>query len=220
MATRNEWDELQYYNKENQGIRTTTWKTGTDSSMTQMLLTTERTMPQRTSPLAQHSTTERAHVVLFLTHFITLTLAQEWVLPALHIHLHAMHGCLSLTRPTPLSTSQPSSSLSSSSPSSTSATSSSPELNKKIMENLCDSANNGVTAPTTSSTSPQVFWAQRPWLQRAPEPTSPPLLQDPCRGLGRGWPDTRQDAHWSVPRTSRLLRTRRRVSQSVSRRRL
>ena len=43
----------------------------------------------------------------------------------LHIHLHAIHGCLSLTRPTPLSTSQPSSCLSSSSPSSTSATSSS-----------------------------------------------------------------------------------------------
>ena len=34
-----------------------------------------------------------------------------------------------------------------------------PELNKKIMENLCDSATNGCegTAPTTSSTYPQVM---------------------------------------------------------------
>ena len=53
-------------------------------------------------------------------------MAQDGVLH-LSPHLHAMHasGCLSLTRPTPLSTSQPSSCLSSSSPSSTSATSSS-----------------------------------------------------------------------------------------------
>ena len=62
---------------------------------------------------------------------------------------------------------------------------------------------------------PHRLWAQRPWLQRAPELIGPPLLQDPCRGPGRGWPDTRQDAHWSTPRTSRVLRTRRRVSQSV-----
>ena len=62
---------------------------------------------------------------------------------------------------------------------------------------------------------PHRLWAQRPWLQRAPELIGPLLLQDPCRGPGRGWPDTRQDAHWSIPRTSRLLRTRRRVSQSV-----
>ena len=62
---------------------------------------------------------------------------------------------------------------------------------------------------------PHRLWAQGPWLRRAPELISPPLLRDPCRGPGRGWPDTRRDAHWSVPRTSRLLRTRRRVSQSV-----
>ena len=72
----------------------------------------------------------------------------------------------------------------------------------------------GVRTPTTSSTSHRL-WAQRPWLQRAPELIGPPLLQDPCRGPGRRWPDTQQDAHWSVPRTNRLLRTRRRVSQSV-----
>ena len=41
-------------------------------------------MPQRTSPLAQHCTTERAHVVLFFAHFITLTLAQVRALSALH----------------------------------------------------------------------------------------------------------------------------------------
>ena len=58
----------------------------------------------------------------------TLTLAQgsrlKFFAPC-HIHPHAIHGSLSLARPTPLSTSQPSSCLSSSSPSSTSATSSS-----------------------------------------------------------------------------------------------
>ena len=27
-------------------------------------------------------------------------IGSSWVLPALHIHLHAIHGCLSLTRPT------------------------------------------------------------------------------------------------------------------------
>ena len=32
-----------------------------------------------------------------------------------------------------------------------------PELNKKIMENLCNSASNGVRAPTTSSTSPDFY---------------------------------------------------------------
>ena len=67
-------------------IRTTMCKnkTGTESSMTQMLMTTESTMPQRTSPLALHCTTERAHVVLFLAHFITLTLAQVRALSVLH----------------------------------------------------------------------------------------------------------------------------------------
>ena len=152
-------------------IRTTTWKnkTGTESSRTQMLMTTERTMPQRTSPLAWHCTPERAHVVLFLAHFITLTLAQ--VLCALS-HRSPCHTCewLSLfdsiysTLYFPafllsvflfslfhLSDEQQ------------------PELNKKIMENLRDSANNG------GEGTYDVF-----------QLISPPLLQDPCREPGRG----------------------------------
>ena len=55
----------------------------------------------------------------------------------------------------------------------------------------------------------------RPMISTSSRTHQSPFLQDPCRGPGRGWPDTRQDAHWSVPRTSRLLRTRRRVSQLV-----
>ena len=59
------------------------------------------------------------------------------------------------------------------------------------------------------------FWAQPPDLQRAQRLISPLLLHDPFHGPGRGWRDTRRDAHRGSPRTSRLLRTRRRVSQSV-----
>ena len=85
---------------------------------------------------------------------ITLTfMAQEWVL---HFspHLHAIHvsGCLSLTRPTPLSTSQPSSCLSSSSPSSTSATSSSWGSTRRSWKTCATPLTTGVRAPTTSST--------------------------------------------------------------------
>ena len=61
------------YSITTRSFRTIMWKIGTESSMTQMLMTTETTMPQRTSPFALHCTTERAHVVLFLAHFITLT---------------------------------------------------------------------------------------------------------------------------------------------------
>ena len=93
--------------------RTTTWKhkTQTEGSMTQMLMATERTMPQRTSPLAWHCTTERAPVVLFLAHFITLTLAQvescphftsismpyTWVVVSLWLNL--LHSLLSSIPP-------------------------------------------------------------------------------------------------------------------------
>ena len=92
------------------------WKTGTEISMAQMLMTTERTMPQRTSPLAWHCCSmhisSHSHRLKFFA--------------ACHTHLHAIHvsGCLS-SHWTPLSTSQLSSCLSSSSLSSTSATSSS-----------------------------------------------------------------------------------------------
>ena len=82
-------------------------------------------------------------------------MAQVRVLPALHIHLHAIHGCLSLTRPSPLSTSQPSSCLSSFSPSSTSATSSSRSSTRRSWKTCATPPTTGVRAPTTSSTSPQ-----------------------------------------------------------------
>ena len=59
------------------------------------------------------------------------------------------------------------------------------------------------------------LWAQPPDLRRAQRLISPLLLHDPVLGLRRGWRDTRQDAHRGTPRTSRLLRTRRHVSQSV-----
>ena len=41
-----------------------------------------------------------------------------------------------------------------------------------------------------------------------------PLPQYPVLGPRRGWRDTRRDGHSGTPRTSRILRTRRHVSQS------
>ena len=63
-------------------------------------------------------------------------------------------GCFSLTRPTPLSTSQPSSCLS---PSSISATSSSRSSTRRTWKTCATPLTTGVRAPTTSSTSPQVM---------------------------------------------------------------
>ena len=62
------------------------------------------------------------------------------------------------------------------------------------------------------------LWAQPPDFRRAQWLISPLLLHDPFHGPRRGWRDTRLDAHSGTPRTSRILRTRRLVSQSVSRR--
>ena len=59
------------------------------------------------------------------------------------------------------------------------------------------------------------LWAQPPDLRRAQRLISPHHLHDPVLGPRRGWRDTRRDAHRGTPRTSRLLRTRRHVSQSV-----
>ena len=120
-------------------------KTGTESSMTQMLMTTERTMPQRTSPLAWHCTTERAHVILFLAHFITLTFGSSSSLARTSltvIHMPSMCATSFFTLNSTLYFPAfllsvflfPFFHLSDEQQ---------PELNKKIMENLCDSANNG-----------------------------------------------------------------------------
>ena len=51
------------------------------------------------------------------------------------------------------------------------------------------------------------FWAQPPDLRRAQRFIGPLLLHDPFHGPGRGWRDTRQDAHKGTPGMS--------VSQSV-----
>ena len=59
------------------------------------------------------------------------------------------------------------------------------------------------------------LWAQCSDLRRAQRLISHLLLHDPVLGPRHGWRDTRQDAHRGTPRTRRLLRTRRRVSQSV-----
>ena len=117
------------------------------------------------------------------------------VLSAFHIHLHSIHvcvGCFSLTRPTPLSTSQFSSCLS---PSSTSATRSSGSSTRRTWKTSATPLPKGVRTPTASYTSTQVM-SPRPMTS-----TSSRTHQSP--------------SHRSVPRTSRLLRTRRRVSQSV-----
>ena len=62
-----------------------------------------------------------------------------------------------LTRPTPLSISQPSSCLSSFSPSSTSATSSSWSSTRRSWKSCATPPTTGVRAPATSSTSPTVL---------------------------------------------------------------
>ena len=62
---------------------------------------------------------------------------------------------------------------------------------------------------------PHRLWAQLRGLQRAQRLFRFLLLHYTVIGPGHGWRDTRQAAHRGTPRTSRLLRTRRRVSQSV-----
>ena len=65
-----------------------------------------------------------------------------------------------------------------------------------------------VRTPWTCST----LWAQPPDLRQTQRLISPLILSS---DQGRGWRDTWQGAHRGTPRTSRLLRTRRHVSQSV-----
>ena len=129
--------------------RTTT--SGTESTKTWTPMTTLTTGPQSKSTTAwrfttctsTNSSTERAHVVLFLAHFITLTLAQVWVLHLSHpspchtrewlsLWLDLLHSLLPafllsvfLFPFYHLSDEQQ------------------PKLNKKFMENLHNSANNG-----------------------------------------------------------------------------
>ena len=148
MATRNEWDEqLQYYNKENQDDNVEKIKLGQKDDGE------DNATAHFTACVALHNwACARSPVPCTFHH---THIGSSWVLPALHIHLHAIHGCLSLTRPTPLSTSQPSSCLSSFSPSSTSATSSSRSSTRRSWKTCATPPTTGVRAPTTSSTSPQ-----------------------------------------------------------------
>ena len=134
--------------------------------MRQMLMTTEMTTLHRTSPLAWHCTlstltstsTESAHheraQSCSCVHISSHShLAQVRALSAPHPHVIHV-SVVSLTRHTPLSTSQPSSCLSSSSPSSTSATSSSRSSTRRSWKTCATPLPTGVRAPTTSSTSP------------------------------------------------------------------
>ena len=75
-----EWDELiQYHNKENQDDK---------------VYNNKRIAWRLTTCTSTNSSTERAHVVLFLAHFITLTLAQVRALPALHSWSSTCHPCV------------------------------------------------------------------------------------------------------------------------------
>ena len=90
MATGKEWDELiQYHNKENQDdkVYNNMRNEKHDNVNTNDYVdnwTTSTIAWRFTTCTSTNSSTERAHVVLFLAHFITLTLAQVRALPALH----------------------------------------------------------------------------------------------------------------------------------------
>ena len=118
MATGKSWDELiQYHNKENQDDKVHNNKrekhdnVNTNDDVDMTTLTTGRhstsTIAWRfTTCTSTNSSTERAHVVLFLAHFITLTLAQVLHLSALHSIIMAIHvSVLSSRCSSPLSTS-------------------------------------------------------------------------------------------------------------------
>ena len=87
--------------------------------------------------------------------------------------------------------------------------------NPIVMANRRYSAAEESEDTLNSFTSQHKLWAQPPDLWRAQRLISSFLLHDPFHGPGRGWRDTRRDAHSGTPRTSRLLCTRRHVSQSV-----
>ena len=63
---------------------------------------------------------------------------------------------------------------------------------------------------------PHRLWAQLHDLRRAQRLIGFLLLHYPVIGPEHGWRDIRRDAHRGTLRTRRLLRTRRRVSQSSS----
>ena len=141
-------------------IRTTLWKTGTESSVTHTPMTTERTMPHLLH-ISSHS------------HWLKLSLART-------SHPSPRHTWLSLFDSTYSTLHFPAFLLSVFLfPFFHLSDEQQPELYKKIMENLCDSANNGGEGTYDVFYLPTGYEAQRPCLQRAPEIIGPPLLQDP-----------------------------------------
>ena len=153
MATRNEWDELQYYNKENQDDNVKNWErklndTGANDDGE------DNATAHFTACVALHNWARARSPVPCTFHHTHI--GSSWVLPALHSITMVIHMVVSLWLDLlhslllslllsvfffpffHLSDEQQ------------------PELNKKIMENLRDSANKGVRAPTTSSTSPHI----------------------------------------------------------------
>ena len=217
MATGKSW--MNWYSITTRKIGTTfTTTSGTESTTMWTPMTTLTTGRHSTSTIAWRFTTctstERARVVLFLVQFIHTHIGStsSLVRTSPHHHGHPRERSLftlilsALYFPAfllsvflfsffLLSDEQQ------------------PELNQKIMENLRYSATNGCEGTYDVLYLPTGYELNGHDFNELQN--SSVLLQDPCRGPRRGWPDTRRDAHWSIPRRSRLLRTRRRFSQSV-----
>ena len=187
------------------------WKCILPVKITQMGLKTECEHQWPSTALHNMVTHKHYHWecawVCALSHFFldhSYWLAASWVL---HPSMCAL--VVSLTRLTPLSTSSPSSC-----PSSTAS-----GALLEGWETCASPPTTGVRAPTTvlyhlTGVSPMAMTSTSSRTHQ-----SPFSFMIPAADQGRGWPDTRQDAHWSVPRTSQLLRTRR-ACRSVSCRRL
>ena len=153
MATRNEWDELQYHNKENRDDNVENW----DRKLNDTNANDDgedNATAHFTACVALHNWACARSLVLCTFHHThkgsSSSLART---PLTVIHMSSM--CATSSPWTPLSTSQPSSCLSSFSPSSTSATSSSRSSTRRSWKTRATPPTTGVRAPTTSSTSPQ-----------------------------------------------------------------
>ena len=159
MATRNEWDELQYYNKENQDDNVKNWDrklNDTDANDDG----DNNATAHFTACVALHNwACARSPVPCTFHHTHIGSSSSLARTPLTVIHMPSM--CATSSPWTPLSTSQPSSCLSSFPPSSTSATSSSRSSTRRSWKTCATPPTTGVRAPTTSSTSPQVEGTNR-----------------------------------------------------------
>ena len=122
MAARNEWDESQYHSKENWNDA---YNNKQDTKLNNVNTNDNVDTPHFDDRVAHHNMHWACtHSFTVLDHHTHIH-GSSWVLH-LSPHLHVIHvcgGCFSLTRPTPLSTSSPSSCPSSFPSSSTSTTS-------------------------------------------------------------------------------------------------